>query len=133
MKLLLDTHMLIWAATNDPQLSIEAAMLIENPANEVFFSSASIWEIVIKSDKLPIDPSSFRASLLHNGYKELPVSSEHALSVRLLPDIHRDPFDRIMIAQANVEGIAFLTQDGHALKYPGVRSAKEISNFRVVK
>lgn len=133
MKLLLDTHMLIWAATNDPKLSYEAALLIENPANEVFFSAASIWEMTIKADKLPIDPGIFRTSLLRNGYKELSVSSEHALGVRLLPDIHKDPFDRIMIAQANVEGISFLTQDGNALKYPGVRSAKEITSLKVVK
>ncbi|MBI6883237.1 type II toxin-antitoxin system VapC family toxin [Pseudomonas putida] len=133
MKLLLDTHMLIWAATNDPKLSYEAALLIENPVNEVFFSAASIWEMTIKADKLPIDPGIFRTSLLRNGYKELSVSSEHALGVRLLPDIHKDPFDRIMIAQANVEGITFLTQDGNALKYPGVRSAKEITNFKIVK
>jgi len=123
MKLLLDTHLLLWAAGFPEKLSISTRSLLEAQENSLFFSSASLWEIAIKRslgrDDFQVDPRVFRRGLLDNGYLELPISSEHAVSIDSLPDIHKDPFDRILVAQAMVEGIMLLTSDSLVAQYPG--------------
>jgi len=123
MKLLIDTHLLLWAAEGFERLPPRAQTLMSVPENELFFSAASLWEIVIKSslnrEDFKIDPRLLRRGLLDNGYSELPVLSEHAVAVGCLPPIHKDPFDRLLIAQAIVEGITLLTADAHLTKYSG--------------
>lgn len=123
MKLLLDTHVLLWAAGEPEKLSTEACTLLSDPQNELLFSAASIWEIVIKHslgrDDFKANASQVRRGLLDNGYTELPITSQHALAVESLPPLHKDPFDRILIAQAITEGILLLTADSLLTKYPG--------------
>ncbi len=123
MKLLLDTHLLLWAAGSGDQLSAEAAFLIDDPANELLFSAASIWEITIKNGlgrvDFKVDPYLLLRSLLDNGYTQLSIDSEHALAVSQLPNHHKDPFDRILIAQAIVEAITLLTSDPMVAGYTG--------------
>ncbi|MEW6632441.1 MAG: type II toxin-antitoxin system VapC family toxin [Pseudomonadota bacterium] len=123
MKLLLDTHLLLWAAGEPDRLPFAALALIEDPSNELMFSAASLWEVAIKRglgrDDFTIDPRLLRRGLLDNGYQELPITSAHAVAVDGLPAIHKDPFDRILVAQAIVEGITLLTTDGVVARYPG--------------
>lgn len=123
MKLLLDTHLLLWAAGEPQRLSATATALIEDPANELVFSAASLWEVTIKRqlgrNDFRVDPRLLRRSLLDNGYLELPVTSEHAVATDNLPPIHKDPFDRILVAQATVEGMALLTVDPVVARYQG--------------
>ena len=123
MKLLLDTQILLWAAGQPKRLSSAARKLIENPRNDLLFSAASLWEVAIKSSlgrtDFRVEPRVLRRGLLDNGYTELPVTSEHAVSVTGLPDLHRDPFDRILLAQALCEGFTLLTADATIAKYPG--------------
>jgi PIN domain nuclease of toxin-antitoxin system len=123
MKLLLDTHLLLWAAGQPNRLSAAAVRLIDNPANELFFSAASIWEVAIKRGlgrtDFQADPRLLRRGLLDNGYSELPVLSDHVVVIDSLPPIHKDPFDRLLVAQATVEGISLLTADSVVAKYPG--------------
>ncbi len=123
MKLLLDTHLLLWAAGDPDRLSFDARSLIEAQENVLFFSAASLWEIAIKKSlgrsDFQADARLVRRGLLDNGYIELPVSSEHAVAVEGLPDIHKDPFDRMLVAQAMVEGIVLLTADPVVANYPG--------------
>ena len=123
MKLLLDTHLLLWAAGNPDRLSADARTLIDAPENELFFSAASLWEIAIKHglgrDDFRVDPRLLRRGLLDNGYSELPIGSEHAVAIDSLPSIHKDPFDRMLVAQAMVEGITLLTADPDVAQYPG--------------
>jgi PIN domain nuclease of toxin-antitoxin system len=121
MKLLLDTHLLLWAACD--QLPPGAAALIDDPANELIFSAASIWEVTIKNslgrEDFKADPHLLRRGLLDNGYVELPITSEHTLAVSQLPHHHKDPFDRLLVAQATVEGITLVTSDPIVASYPG--------------
>ncbi|MDL2263519.1 type II toxin-antitoxin system VapC family toxin [Synergistaceae bacterium OttesenSCG-928-I11] len=121
MKLLLDTHMLLWAAAGT--LSEEAEKLVVDARNELYFSPASIWEIAIKCslgrDDFKVDPALLRRGLLDNHYKELPITGMHVLIICDLPEIHRDPFDRILLAQAKSEGIALLTSDRIMREYKG--------------
>ena len=127
MNLLLDTHLLLWAAEYDPErntrLSSEALGLIRDPANTLYFSPASIWEVAIKKAQgqpdFRADPHALRRALLDNGYVELPITSEHAANVVFLPPIHKDPFDRILIAQARVEGLVLVTSDAKVAEYAG--------------
>lgn len=123
MKLLLDTHLLLWAAGQPEHLSGAARQLLEDPQNELMFSSASLWEITIKRslgrEDFRVDPRLLRRGLLDNGYSELPITSEHAIAIDGLPPLHKDPFDRILVAQAMVEGIALLTADPWVTQYPG--------------
>ena len=123
MRLLLDTHLLLWAAGKPGRLSADARRLMKDAANELIFSAASLWEIVIKRglgrDDFQVDPRLFRRGLLDNGYVELPIGSEHAVAIDGLPLLHKDPFDRILIAQALVEGIILLTMDPLVAQYPG--------------
>jgi PIN domain nuclease of toxin-antitoxin system len=123
VTLLLDTHVLLWAAGQPERLSATATSLLEDPANQLCFSPASLWEVVIKRslgrEDFRVDPRLLRRGLIDNGYLEVPITSEHALAVESLPDVHRDPFDRILIAQATVEGILLLTADAIVASYPG--------------
>jgi PIN domain nuclease of toxin-antitoxin system len=123
MKLLFDTHLLLWAVDDSPRLPKAVAQLIDDTKNELVFSVASVWEIAIKHgvgrDVVSVDPRRLRRSLLDNGYIELPITSEHAVAIEGLPALHKDPFDRILIAQATVEGITLLTVDKTVARYPG--------------
>lgn len=123
MKLLLDTHLLLWAAGQPEHLSAAARAAIEDSQNELFFSAASLWEVAIKRalgrDDFRADPRLLRRGLLENGYQELSITSEHAVSIDVLPAIHKDPFDRILVAQSIVEGITLLTADPMVAQYPG--------------
>ena len=120
MKLLLDTHMLIWAAAGT--LPAQARELLTNGDNVLYFSPASIWEIVIKKslgrDDCKVAPEVLRRGLLDNQYEELCITSRHTLAVNDLPLLHKDPFDRILLAQAKSEGISLLTSDATLRDYP---------------
>jgi len=122
MKLLLDTHVLLWAAGQPDRLPSKARKLLNDPRNEPIFSSASLWEIAIKSglgrDDFQVDARLLRRGLLDNGYSELPITSEHAVAIDGLPPIHKDPFDRLLVAQSMVEGITLLTSDPLVAQYP---------------
>jgi PIN domain nuclease of toxin-antitoxin system len=121
VKVLLDTHLLLWAAYTPAALPAVAAAVIEDPQNDLVFSAASIWEVSIKASlgrpDFTVDPRILRRGLLDHGYLELPVSGAHAASVIDLPAIHRDPFDRMLVAQARVEGIVLLTDDEAVARY----------------
>jgi PIN domain nuclease of toxin-antitoxin system len=123
VKLLLDTHVLLWAAGRPERLSTGAKRLLNNPKNELIFSAASLWEIAIKRslgrDDFRVEPRVLRRALLDNGYAELPITSEHAVGVESLPDLHRDPFDRILLAQALCEGVTLVTADAQLARYRG--------------
>jgi PIN domain nuclease of toxin-antitoxin system len=122
MKLLLDTHLLLWAAGQPDKLPHELQEVLEDPENEVVFSVASLWEIAIKSclgrADFQVDARLLRRGLLENGYRELAIKGEHAVAIGGLPPIHKDPFDRILVAQAMVEGIMLLTADPQVARYP---------------
>ena len=123
MKFLLDTHILLWAAGEPEKLPPQMRACIEDEQNEMYFSVASIWEIAIKRklgrDDFKVDPRQFQIALKENGYHELPIRSEHALFVYDLPLIHKDPFDRMLVAQANTEGMGILTVDQAVIDYGG--------------
>jgi PIN domain nuclease of toxin-antitoxin system len=123
MKLLLDTHLLLWAAGEPRRLSKSARTLIGNPDNELLFSAASLWEVAIKRrlgrEDFKVDARLLRRGLLDNGYSELPILSDHVVATESLPLLHRDPFDRILVAQATVEGITLLTIDSQVSQYAG--------------
>ena len=123
MKLLLDTHVLLWAAGTPQRLPRAARALLEDEANKLVFSAASLWEVAIKQqlgrEDFRADARLLRRGLLDNGYTELPVTSAHAVALDLLPPLHKDPFDRMLIAQALVEGIMLLTADANLARYPG--------------
>ena len=123
MKLLLDTQLLLWAAGTPERLSGQARPLLEDPANELLFSPVSLWEIAIKRGlgrtDFQVDARVLRRGLLDNGYVELPLTGEHAVAIEGLPPLHKDPFDRILVAQAMVEGVVLLTADTLVAQYPG--------------
>lgn len=123
MKLLVDSHLLLWAAGSPERLPAKARSLFEDPDHALLFSAASLWEIAIKRglgrSDFQVDPRLLRRGLLDNGYSELPVTSEHAVMLDALPPIHKDPFDRMLVAQAQVEGITLVTADAIIGKYPG--------------
>ncbi|MES2663226.1 MAG: type II toxin-antitoxin system VapC family toxin [Pseudomonadota bacterium] len=123
MKFLLDTHLLLWVAGQPQLLSKNAQAILELEKNQLFFSPASLWEIVIKNglgrSDFQVNARLLRRALIDNGYSELPINSEHTLAVDSLASIHKDPFDRILIAQALVEGIVLLTTDDQVAQYPG--------------
>jgi PIN domain nuclease of toxin-antitoxin system len=118
MRLLLDTHIYLWAVTDSRKLSKLARNLITD-AEDVFVSSASIWEASTKAGlgKLDADVNQLVAEIAGSGFKELPVRAVHAALVRDLPDLHRDPFDRLLIAQAISEPLRLLTADSHLAAY----------------
>jgi len=123
MKLLLDTHLLLWAAAEPRRLSKQARALIDNPDNDLLFSAASLWEVASKQglgrDDFKVNARLLRRGLLDNGYSELPIISDHVVAIDSLPPIHKDPFDRILVAQATVEGVTLLTIDSAVSQYPG--------------
>ena len=123
MKLLLDTHVLLWAAGDPDRLPADACTLLEDRTTEPIFSAASLWEVAIKSglgrSDFRVDPRLLRRELLEHSYTELAVTGAHAVAVDLLPPLHRDPFDRLLIAQAQIEGIVLLTADAAVARYPG--------------
>jgi PIN domain nuclease of toxin-antitoxin system len=122
MKLLLDTRAFLWWVSDDPQLSKRARTLIGNERNEVFFSAASAWEIVIKARlgriALPHRADRFiRRQLEVNDFHALPIRVEHALRLQALQDYHRDPFDRMLVAQALEDGLIILSADPQVRRY----------------
>lgn len=122
MKLLLDTHILLWAAYQSKSLSTQAKRYISDPQNILYFSAASLWEIAIKRRQrradFTVDAGALKHGLIENGFLELPITGAHALQVGTLPDVHKDPFDRILVAQCLVETITLLTHDAQVAKYP---------------
>ena len=126
MRILLDSHLVLWAAADDPRMSAEARDAIENPANDVYFSAASIWDMAIKSalrrKDFRVDVSALRASLPARGFTELAVTGHHAAATLRLPAIHRDPFDRLLVSQSLIEPMILLTSDQTLSAYgPTVR------------
>ena len=123
MKLLLDTHVLLWAAGQPEKLTPAARQQLEAPENELLFSAASLWEIAIKHglgrDDFRVAPRLLRRGLLDNGYIELPITSAHAVALDSLPPIHKDSFDRMLVAQSITEGVTLLTADPLVAQYPG--------------
>ncbi len=123
MKFLLDTHFVIWIPINDRRIGRAARALITDPENEFTFSAASLWEIAIKRAQnrpdFAFDPREIRQQMIANGYDELPVEGSHAVAIDSLAAIHKDPFDRLLIAQAMIEGITLLTADRTIAQYPG--------------
>ena len=123
MRLLLDTHLLVWAMGEPERLPAGCAAMLEDPSNSLVFSVASLWELVIKQalgrPDFNLEPSLLRQALLGGGWQELPIEASHALAVSHLPPLHRDPFDRLLLAQAQVEGLLLLTADSQLSLYPG--------------
>ena len=122
MKLLLDTHTFLWWNTEDPQLSSRAREMIADGENEVFLSVASVWEISIKTAKgkliLPEVPSAYILSRMAlYRFQPLPVQISHAVQVYGLPRYHDDPFDRLLVAQSQVESIPLISADAEIRKY----------------
>ena len=121
MKLLLDTHILLWAAGQPEKLSESSRNHLTSSENSLFFSAASIWEVVIKMglgrEDFKVDPYRLRKMLVVHGYTELPVTAEHALKVDSLPLLHKDPFDRMLLAQARTEGMLLVTSDASISQY----------------
>ena len=123
MKLLLDTCTFLWIAAGSPQLSKRAAQLFQEPANEVFLSAASAWEIAVKQSigrlPLPLPAAEYVADVRErHGIASLPISEEEVLYLPQLPKVHRDPFDRMLACQAVVNGMAVLTPDPLLRRYP---------------
>ena len=123
MKFLLDTQILIWVADSPEVLPDKIRDLLNKLDNELFFSSASIWEVAIKfglnKPDFRVDPRILYHGLASNGYQELHIYGRHAVAVNELPDLHKDPFDRLLIAQAKAEGMTLLTCDTLIAAYPG--------------
>ena len=122
MKALLDTHVFLWWIMDDPQLPAHIRKVISDIGNELFFSAASCWEIAIKAQlgkiKLPAKPDIFISEQLAiNEIQSMPVQSSHALHVFNLPPLHRDPFDRIIVAQAQLEKLPVITSDSLISQY----------------
>jgi PIN domain nuclease of toxin-antitoxin system len=122
MRLLLDTHLLVWAMGEPERLPAGCAAMLEDPSNNLVFSVASLWELVIKQalgrPDFNLEPVLLRQALLSGGWQELPIEASHALAVSHLPPLHRDPFDRLLLAQAQVEGLLLLTADSQLSLYP---------------
>lgn len=122
MKFLVDTQLVLWAASSPRKISKKARALLKHPDNALFFSAASLWEIAIKNslgrEDFKANPGLLRRGLLDNGWQELPITGRHAIAVEHLPAIHKDPFDRILLAQAKVEGFVLLTTDSTVSQYP---------------
>jgi PIN domain nuclease of toxin-antitoxin system len=115
---LLDTHVLLWGLMDAPQLPERMKAILRNPVHQIWVSSASVWEIFIKKNlgKLQI-PDNLEEFITASGFKQLPISFEHAQIAGLLPRHHEDPFDRMLIAQASVEGLKLITADSHFTSY----------------
>ena len=122
MNLLIDTHVLLWAVDNDPSLSPAARAAITDGRNIVFVSAATAWEIAIKKalGKLQAPTDTYLEELRHHRFTPLDITTEHALTVETLPPHHADPFDRMLVAQAQVEKLTLVTRDVrlHAYSVP---------------
>jgi PIN domain nuclease of toxin-antitoxin system len=118
---LLDTHVLLWAAADSPRLSPATRDLLTGPGHEVVFSVVNLWEVVIKNSlgraDFSVDPFLLRSQALQAGFRELPVRGHHVLGVAALPPIHADPFDRMLLAQAISEQMTLLSADKAVLAY----------------
>ncbi len=123
MRILLDTHVLLWVAGTPERLRPDTRALIEDPENELYFSAASLWEIAIKNAlgrrDFAVDPRLLRRALLEHDHAELAITGAHAVAVDLLPPIHGDPFDRLLVAQAQIEAMTLFTADEVVGRYPG--------------
>jgi PIN domain nuclease of toxin-antitoxin system len=123
MRLLLDTHILLWTTAQSRRLSEAARSFIGDPAHELMFSALSLWEIAIKAGRgraeFRVDAGVLRRSLFENGYTELALTGAHAAALASLPPIHKDPFDRMLVAQAMIEGLTLVTDDPTVARYPG--------------
>jgi len=123
MKLLLDTHILIWAVLDSSRLSREVVELIKAMENDLLFSAASLWEVAIKTglarDDFDVDVKVLRDELLSRRFGELNVLGTHSYALAGLPPIHKDPFDRMLVAQAVTEGVLLVTADPIVARYPG--------------
>jgi len=123
VNFLLDTHLLLWVSVAPQRLSRSAHELLSDERNSLTFSAASIWEIALKNalrrPHFSINTRDLRSQLLENGYRELDVTSHHAVNIDALPLLHKDPFDRLLIAQATAEGLTLLTVDDAVAQYPG--------------
>ena len=123
MQLLLDTHLLLWAASEPERLNPALLPMLEDPMNTPVFSVVSLWELVIKRSlsrpDFQVEPSLLRQALIEVGWRELSVEAHHALAVGQLPPLHRDPFDRLLLAQAQSEGLLLITADQQLARYPG--------------
>ena len=122
MRLLLDTQVLLWAAASSRRLSHEARALLEDTANDVYYSAASLWEIAIKRSlrrrDFALDPLALETALPTMGLIELPVTAAHAARVARLPPLHRDPFDRLLVAQSIAEPLTLVSNDAFLERYP---------------
>ena len=123
MRLLLDTHILLWVIAESRKLSRAAREFIGDPTHELAFSVVSLWEIAIKASlrraDFQVDVGSVRKRLFDNGYSEIAATGAHAAALANLPLVHKDPFDRMLIAQATVEGLTLVTGDPVVARYPG--------------
>lgn len=121
MRLLLDTHVALWAVTGDKRLTRVARARLETPGTTTFVSAASLWEIAIRHalgrGDMPVDADSAREEFTRAGFEELPIAWAHVCRVGALPDLHRDPFDRLLVAQALVEPLTLLTHDALVASY----------------
>ncbi len=126
MRLLLDTHTFLWWVSDDDRLPTRARRAIGHPRNEVLVSAVSGWEVAVNAQlgriDLPDPPDRFVPEQLHqNAFGALPVTMSHALAVSRLPNLHRDPFDRLLIAQAMIEQLSLVTGDEQIARYPQIR------------
>jgi PIN domain nuclease of toxin-antitoxin system len=121
LRLLLDTHVALWALTDNRKLSRKARALIQDPQNDIYFSAATIWEIAIKHalarKDMPVSAAEAQKYFIAAGYIELPFHAHHAAAVESLPGHHADPFDRILVAQAQHEPMKLLTHDRQLIAY----------------
>jgi len=122
LRYLLDTQLILLIALKAAAVPAEAASIVSSD-NDIFFSAASLWEVAIKFGRgkpdFVVNPYPLRKGLLQNGFIELPITSEQVMYVAGLPSIHKDPFDRLLIAQATIEGVTLLTTDRFISQYPG--------------
>lgn len=121
MNLLLDTHIALWALSGDSKLPAAAEKMITDEANRVFFSIASMWEISIKHalkpDRMPLSGTEFLHYCEQAGYERLSIHERHVLALESLPPLHADPFDRILVAQAQADGLLLVTHDAVLAAY----------------
>jgi len=122
VRLLLDTHILLWSTESPERLSPEIRQILDHSGTELYFSVVSLWEIGVKKalnrPDFLFDPHALRTGLLAHSYRELPLIAEHALAVDRLPTLHKDPFDRLLLCQALVEDLIFVTNDRVLSRYP---------------
>jgi PIN domain nuclease of toxin-antitoxin system len=122
MKILLDTQMIVWTAYQPELVPLKAQKIIADESNTMIYSPVSLWEVAIKNAQnrpsFQVDPKILRYRLMEKKYQELAITGFHAIAVSDLPPIHKDPFDRFLLAQANAEGITLLTSDAVLAQYP---------------